>query len=918
MRTLITKSFYKSLLQLSLCLLMVTAQAQYLHRKGKDIVDGENKPVILRGMGLGGWMLQEGYMLETNSFANPQHQIRNKISGLVGESNTQAFYDAWRKNHCTRTDIDSLASWGFNSVRLPMHYNLFTLPIESEPVAGQNTWLEKGFAMTDSLLKWCAANHMYLILDLHAAPGGQGNDAAISDYDNTKPSLWQSEPNKQKTVELWRKLAERYATEPWIGGYDLINETNWNFDGANKNGCDENVNAPLKALLDQITTAIREVDKNHIIYIEGNCWANNHNGLLPFSDDNTVLSFHKYWNYNDIGSLQGMINKRNQYNIPLWLGETGENSNVWFTSAIRLMENNNIGWAWWPMKKVNSVVNPLTVVKNDGYENLLNYWKNGGTKPSPTEAMNALMQLTENLKIEKNIFRKDVIDAMFRQTKENTTMPFRKLTIPGVIHATDYDLGRLGTAYYDLDTGTYHVSNGGSYTAWNSGWAYRNDGVDLQANTDNDPQGNGYHIGWTQNGEWAQYTVQVDSSAAYNIGIRYASTATTVIRLMLDGQDKTEPISLTSSGGHGTWKTFTISDAILKKGSHALRILFEKGGLNLSFVSFTLSKKVTEVPLQKVGAITNPQGSSIKLLLNKDVNSTTLTTAEFTLTVNGTSVSITQINTGSDATELLLTPAEQLSYGDVLLLSYNGTTITSLDGFVLESFADASVFNTIPFHHDVPGQIQAEDFSTQAGLQLENTTDVGGGKNIGYTNTGDYLEYLIQVSDAGQYKVEARVASESVGGTMDLQQLSSNGTLLNSATVTIPITGGWQTWKTVSTQMTLNDGSSVLKILVTQPEFNINWLRFTSNIVTDVEAPVEEVKIYPNPSGDTIMIEADEHDIESIRIRDTTGKIVGEFDSDDLGKDANDLDISSLSQGTYILELILNGKRINSRLIKFH
>ncbi len=130
-------------------------------------------------------------------------------------------------NHVTKADIDSLASWGYNSVRPALHYNLFTLPIEEEPVPGEQTWLDKGFELVDSLLSWCEANEMYLILDLHAAPGGQGYNAAICDYDPSKPSLWESEENRIKTVALWGKLAERYSDEPWMGGYDLINEPNW-------------------------------------------------------------------------------------------------------------------------------------------------------------------------------------------------------------------------------------------------------------------------------------------------------------------------------------------------------------------------------------------------------------------------------------------------------------------------------------------------------------------------------------------------------------------------------------------------------------------------------------------------------------------------------------------------------------------
>jgi len=144
----------------------------FLTTNGKAIVKESGDTLILRGIGLGGWMLQEGYMLETSGFANAQYQIRDKIEQLIGKEDTDLFYDAWLANHVRKIDIDSLKAWGFNSVRLPMHYNLFTLPLEDEPVAGQNTWLNKGFELTDSLISWCGQNQMYVILDLHAAPGG--------------------------------------------------------------------------------------------------------------------------------------------------------------------------------------------------------------------------------------------------------------------------------------------------------------------------------------------------------------------------------------------------------------------------------------------------------------------------------------------------------------------------------------------------------------------------------------------------------------------------------------------------------------------------------------------------------------------------------------------------------------------------
>lgn len=280
------------------------AQQNYLKVEGKNIVTENGEYVILRGIGLGGWMLQEGYMLQTEGFANTQHEIEAIIEELIGEEAKEELYEAWLKNYITKQDVDSLAAWGFNSIRLPLHYKLFTLPIEEEAVWGKDTWVDKGFELVDELLNWCEANEMYLILDLHAAPGGQGKDAAISDYDSTKLSLWESAENQRKMVALWRKIAERYAGEPWIGGYDLLNETNWELSG----------NTMLKNLYVKCTEAIREVDNNHIIFIEGNWFANDFTGLTPPWDENMVYSFHKYWTYNNQNSIQWMLDIRDRYN----------------------------------------------------------------------------------------------------------------------------------------------------------------------------------------------------------------------------------------------------------------------------------------------------------------------------------------------------------------------------------------------------------------------------------------------------------------------------------------------------------------------------------------------------------------------------------------------------------------------------
>lgn len=571
----------KRTILLSALLLSQFGTSQLLKTSGQKIVNDKGENIQLRGLGLGGWMLQEGYMLKTADFAGPQYKIKEKIAELIGEDGMQEFYKAYLKNGITKQDIDFLAKAGFNSIRLPMHYNLYTLPIEKEPIKGKDTWLEEGFKMTDGLLQWCKDNKIYLILDLHAAPGGQGNDANISDNDKSKPSLWENEENQRKTIALWKKLADRYKNEPWIGGYDIINEPNINFTGKNPNGTDEMSNAPLWKLQKDITTAIREVDQKHIIFIEGNGWGNNYNGLIPIWDNNMAFSFHKYWNDNDDKTIQFALDLRTKHNMPIWLGETGENSNVWFTELIQLLDKHNIGYAFWPMKKIDNIAGITNVKTTSEYENLLNYWKNGGEKPSKEYAQKALMQIANHYKFSNIEVKNDVIDTMFRQTTEASTKPFKNHQAPGRIFASDYDLGRMGSAYLDKDFINLWVSDPTKRSEWNSGQKMRNDGVDIYVC--NDKITNQYYVGKTETGEWMQYTINSKADKNYTFEIRYSSDIHSKVRLEDASGKILANITLPSTGKTENWHTTSVKNIPFKKGENKIRIVFENDGVNLNY-----------------------------------------------------------------------------------------------------------------------------------------------------------------------------------------------------------------------------------------------------------------------------------------------------------------------------------------------
>lgn len=865
--------------------------------------------ILLRGMGLGGWMLQEGYMLQTSGFANAQYQIREKIEQLIGQTDTELFYNAWLANHVQKADIDSMKSWGFNSVRLPMHYNLYTLPIEEEPITGEQTWLTKGFELTDSLISWCAQNEIYVILDLHAAPGGQGEDQAISDYDPSKPSLWESALNRSKTVALWKKLAERYKDETWVAGYDLLNEPNWNLPG----------NSALRNLYKEITDSIRTVDPDHIIFIEGNWWANDFTGLTPPWDSEMVYSPHKYWSYNDQASIQWVLDMSNTYNIPLYLSESGENSNVWFRDAIRLLEDNNIGWAWWPLKKVASISCPLSIPKTADYQTLLNYWNGNGPTPSAAFAKDALMELTEMLKVENCRYQKDVIDAMFRQVYSNELLPYNTQDIPGVVYASDYDMGVIGAAYFDEQAATYQVSTG-EYTSWNDGWGYRNDGVDIEPISDV-MNSNGYAVGWIDGGEWMVYDVEVASTGRYNINIRLAAgNSDGKFHLEMDGGAITPVFNVSTTGGWQNWGTFFVYDVILYEGDNKLKFYTDSEGFNLSSLMFTYAGSGNSMACEFMGGVTKNHQTIILSMNKQMVDPGQSLLNEFRVFAGIQEVTVTGVSFNANNPRIIeINTNGNFVSSDEITVSYSGTQIIASDSTQLETFTYEPIRNNLDFAHVIPGKIEAEAFTLQDGVELEVCTDIGGGENVGYLDPGDLLDYDVSVANAGTYKVLYRTAAEYGGGGIQLQLVDSNGSASALHSISFPITGGWQTWQTTEAELSLPAGRHKMRILVTQSPFNLNWFEFIDVTSTpEVEATLATLNVFPNPGSGNFNIHLNLEQAQAARMQliDIVGNVIYNKPIKRTTSINERISLKSYANGSYFLTIQLSdGSMLRKKLI---
>ena len=544
-----------------------------LRVQGQEIVNDQG-PFLIKSIGTGNWMIQEGYMMQSTDAGIGTHtQFRTKLEQEMGEERTAEFYQDWLDNHMNKADIDSMKAWGFNAIRPALHYKWFTLPIQDEPVSGQNTWVNAGFEKLDELMEWAAANQMYVMFDMHGAPGGQGKNSNINDYDETLPSLFEDEANKTKLEALWVKLAKRYKDNPWFGGYDLINEPNWRLgDSGNENGCGTENNDELWDLHLRLTKSIREIDKSNIIYLSGNCWGNNYNSFethpLSNYDDNTVITFHKYWNKNDQKSIQWAVDMREQYNRPLWMSESGENSNQWFADAIHLFESNNIGWSWWPVKK-SRTNNVFKVTTPQSYKELLDTWEKG-LSLSPEHTFLAVMEYSKAHRHENTTFAPDVIYALLNNENPTATKAFRYHGVDEWISFVDYDLGRDGYAYEDRLSQDIHDEQG-QWKVWNEGRRYRNDGVDIGGS---DGQ---YYVSWTEVGEWLQYTIFADIDTISDL-VFMASGNSGMISIDVNEKIGITRLELKESK---EWVNYKFENLYLPKGQNRIRFRIEVGGIDL-------------------------------------------------------------------------------------------------------------------------------------------------------------------------------------------------------------------------------------------------------------------------------------------------------------------------------------------------
>jgi hypothetical protein len=237
---------------------------------------------------------------------------------------------------------------------------------------------------------------------MHDAPGGQTGDNIDDSYGY--PWLMTSEESQNLFVSIWKQIAEHYQNELIILGYDLLNEPIASYF------VDEDrakLNAALEPVYKKAVAAIREVDKNHIVLLGGAQWNGN---FKVFSDskfdDKLMYTCHRYWCDTLQNNIQDFVHFRDSVNLPMYMGETGENTDQWIGAWTRLMNRNNIGWTYWPYKKMNSPRGVTSITQPENWDKIIEFTetpRNGfdeirKTRPDQEMVKKAMLQLVENCK----------------------------------------------------------------------------------------------------------------------------------------------------------------------------------------------------------------------------------------------------------------------------------------------------------------------------------------------------------------------------------------------------------------------------------------------------------------------------------------------------------------------------------------
>lgn len=354
------------------------------------VLTAGGRSVTLRGFGLGGWLLPEGYMWLFYTKCDRPRRIEALIRELCGDAYAEGFWQKYYDRYITEEDIRYISAHGFNSIRLPFNARHLEEPNYLKHI--------------DDCVDWCEKHGVYAVLDMHAAPGGQTGQN-IDDSVRDIPELFTCVENQKKLAELWRALARRYAGREAVAGFDLLNEPILKKDSQHAH--------KLVPLYIQLTEIIRREDPDRIVIWEGMHWATDFSvfNKLTTKDmpEGVMLQFHKYWSPPDRESLECFFEAAKRLNVPLYCGESGENNLEWYTTLFPMLDAHHISWSFWSYKKMQTPNSISVFPKPKRWEDLIRYLDGGQRPDDPIEIFDGFLDCLTH-----GSFHEEIIHALNR------------------------------------------------------------------------------------------------------------------------------------------------------------------------------------------------------------------------------------------------------------------------------------------------------------------------------------------------------------------------------------------------------------------------------------------------------------------------------------------------------------------------
>lgn len=344
----------------------------FLKADGKNYKNnyGSGDTVILRGTNAGGWLLPENWQCPTN--AADILTEKRVLTERFGEDEAERLIRLYEDNWWTEEDFDKIKAEGMNMIRLPISY--------FEMLNDDGSLRNDAFERLDWFVEECAKRGIYVQIDMHGAVGSQNGkdhsgDTTIADVGN----FYGNEANIKKTIKLWEVIAERFKENPWVCGYDLLNEPSA-------------VGTVQFETYDRFYKAIRAIDKDHIIFMQA-IWEPQH---LPnpsyYNWENIAYEYHFYgWDVEKdaegqkafIQSKIKFVNEYTNYNLPILVGEFTffSNTQSWF-NGLNLFESEGWSYTTWTYKVTGEgsswglytkANNPVDI-NNDSIETIESKW----------------------------------------------------------------------------------------------------------------------------------------------------------------------------------------------------------------------------------------------------------------------------------------------------------------------------------------------------------------------------------------------------------------------------------------------------------------------------------------------------------------------------------------------------------------